>query len=74
MVGTTVWPLPHPPFLQKAASPSTYAKQTRGSFEPTSEVPFTWLRGLPLSMREVLTARSPTLAMKVFLKFCGFLF
>lgn len=31
-------------------------------------------RDLPLSMREVLTARSPTLAMKAFLKFCGFLF
>lgn len=74
MVVTTVWPLPHPHFLQKTATLSTYAKQTRGSFEPASEVPFTCCRGLPLSMREVLTARSPTLALKVFLKFCGFLF
>lgn len=74
MVVTIVWPLPHPHFLQKTATPSTYAKQTRGSFEPTSEVPSHGFRGLPLSKREVLTARSPTLALKVFLKFCGFLF
>lgn len=62
MVVTTVWPLPHPHFLQKTATLSTYAKQTRGSFEPTSEVPFTWLPWLTSLNERSTDSQEPNLS------------
>lgn len=62
MVVTTVWPLPYPHFLQKTATPSTYAKQTRGSFEPTSEVPFTWLPWLTSLNERSTDSQEPNLS------------
>lgn len=62
MVVTTVWPLPHPHFLQKTATLSTYAKQTRGSFEPTLEVPFTWLPWLTSLNERSTDSQEPNLS------------